>query len=147
MDGSVYVIKQVKILAMSRKEQEAAINEVRILASLDSPYVIKYYDSFIDGDSLNIVMELAEHGNLSTFLKVRSAAAPSPSARLWHQADSLGCAAQKHRSKAVPEAKVWRFFIQLVAGLHHIHERNIVHRDIKALNIMLDKCAASPLPS
>ena len=51
-------------------------------------------------------------------------------------------AAQKHRSKAVPEAKVWRFFIQLVAGLHHIHERNIVHRDIKALNIMLDKCAA-----
>ena len=71
MDGSVYVIKQVKILAMSRKEQEAAINEVRILASLDSPYVIKYYDSFIDGDSLNIVMELAEHGNLSTFLKVR----------------------------------------------------------------------------
>ena len=71
MDDSVYVIKQVKILAMSRKEQEAAINEVRILASLDSPYVIKYYDSFIDGDSLNIVMELAEHGNLSTFLKVR----------------------------------------------------------------------------
>ena len=71
VDGSVYVIKQVKILAMSRKEQEAAINEVRILASLDSPYVIKYYDSFIDGDSLNIVMELAEHGNLSTFLKVR----------------------------------------------------------------------------
>ena len=40
---------------------------------------------------------------------------------------------------------MWRFFIQLVAGLHHIHERNIVHRDIKALNIMLDKCAL-PLP-
>ena len=56
----------------------------------------------------------------------------------------LRCGAQKHRSKAVPEAKVWRFFIQLVAGLHHIHERNIVHRDIKALNIMLDKCAVSP---
>ena len=41
---------------------------------------------------------------------------------------------------------MWRFFIQLVAGLHHIHERNIVHRDIKALNIMLDKCAAPPCP-
>ena len=46
----------------------------------------------------------------------------------------------------MPEAKVWRFFIQLVAGLHHIHERNIVHRDIKALNIMLDKCAPPPSP-
>lgn len=113
-DGSIYVIKQVKILAMSRKEQEAAINEVRILASLDSPYVIKYYDSFIDGDSLNIVMELAENGNLSQWLK-------------------------RHRSKPVPEKLVWRFFIQLVAGMYHIHERNIVHRDLKALNIMLDK--------
>ena len=41
---------------------------------------------------------------------------------------------------------MWRFFIQLVAGLHHIHERNIVHRDIKALNIMLDKCAVPPCP-
>jgi serine/threonine protein kinase len=69
-DNNMYVIKQVKILVMSRKEQEAAINEVRILASLDSPYVIKYFDSFIDADSLNIVMELAEHGNLSQWLKV-----------------------------------------------------------------------------
>jgi hypothetical protein len=39
----------------------------------------------------------------------------------------------------VPENIVWKFFIQLVAGMHHIHERNIVHRDLKALNILLDR--------
>ena len=33
-------------------------------------YVIKYYDSFIDGDSLNIVMEMAENGDLGSYLKV-----------------------------------------------------------------------------
>jgi NIMA (never in mitosis gene a)-related kinase len=113
VDNSEYVIKQVKILVMSRKEQETAINEVRILASLDSPHVIKYYDSFIDVDSLNIVMELASHGNLSDWLKRR-------------------------RSQLVPETTIWKFFLQLVVGIHHIHERNIVHRDIKAANIMLD---------
>ena len=103
IDKNAYVIKQVKILVMSRKEQETAINEVRILASLDSPHVIKYYDSFIDLDSLNIVMEWAEHGNLSEWLK-------------------------KRRNSLVLENTVWKFFLQLVVGIHHIHERNIVHR-------------------
>lgn len=114
VDGNVYVIKKVKILMMSRKEQESAINEVRIMASLDNPYVIKYYDSFIDGDSLNIVMELAEKGNLGVMLK-------------------------KARSKGLSENTVWKLFIQMVLGIFHIHARNIVHRDMKPLNILLDK--------
>ena len=112
-DGGLYVVKQVKILTMSRKEQEAAINEVRILASLNSPYVIRYYDSFIDGDSLNIVMELAENGTLSDALK-------------------------RSRLKNLPERTVWKYFIQLTLGIYHIHQRNIVHRDLKALNVLLD---------
>ena len=31
-----------------RTEQEEAINECRVLAKLDSQYVVKYYESFID---------------------------------------------------------------------------------------------------
>eukprot|EP01052_Picozoa_sp_SAG31_P043788 SAG31_NODE_7412_length_1696_cov_1.253601_1_plen_200_part_00 len=114
VDGNVYVIKKVKILTMSRKEQESAINEVRIMASLDSPYVIKYYDSFIDGDSLNIVMELAEKGNLAVMLK-------------------------KARIKGLAENAVWKLFIQMTLGVYHIHLRNIVHRDMKPLNVLLDR--------
>lgn len=69
-DGQFYVIKQLHIAALGRKEQEEAINEVRILAALDHPNVTRYYDSFIEDGMLNIVMELAEHGTLHDRLKV-----------------------------------------------------------------------------
>jgi NIMA (never in mitosis gene a)-related kinase len=53
-DGELYVIKNVRIMELSRKEQSEAINEVQILAQLKSPFVVRYYDSFIERDSLHI---------------------------------------------------------------------------------------------
>jgi len=50
----MYVIKNVRIVELSFKEQSEAINEVQILAQLKSPYVVRYYDSFIEKDSLHI---------------------------------------------------------------------------------------------
>ena len=35
-------------LCCSRQEQAACIQEVKVLSRLDSPYIIKYYDSFLD---------------------------------------------------------------------------------------------------
>ena len=51
IDDIVYVIKTVRIAELSMHEQEEAINEVKLLSSLDSPFVVRYYDSFIDSDS------------------------------------------------------------------------------------------------
>lgn len=65
----VYVIKSVRISELSFKEQGEAINEVKILAQMNSPYVVHYYDSFIDGDSLQIVMEFCNRGDLQNLLK------------------------------------------------------------------------------
>ena len=57
-DNKPYVIKNVRIIDLSRREQAEAINEVQILAQLDSVYVVKYYDSFIEKDCLFIGMLL-----------------------------------------------------------------------------------------
>lgn len=54
IDESLYVIKNVRIVELSFKEQSEAINEVQILAQLKSPYVVRYYDSFIEKDCLHI---------------------------------------------------------------------------------------------
>jgi serine/threonine protein kinase len=35
--------------------------------------------------------------------------------------------------------QVWKYFLQTAVGLHHIHSRKILHRDIKAMNIFLTK--------
>lgn len=53
-DNLIYVIKNVRIAELSYREQTEAINEVQILAQLKSPFVVRYFDSFIDKESLNI---------------------------------------------------------------------------------------------
>jgi NIMA (never in mitosis gene a)-related kinase len=54
IDSNLYVIKNVRIVELTFKEQSEAINEVQILAQLKSPYVVRYYDSFIEDNSLHI---------------------------------------------------------------------------------------------
>ena len=46
-DGEIYALKKVNIKKLSKKEQANALNEVRILASVNTPYVIGYKESFI----------------------------------------------------------------------------------------------------
>lgn len=53
------------------KERENALNEIRILASLDSPYIVEFKDAFIDQDGriLYVIMEFASGGDLNQILK------------------------------------------------------------------------------
>ena len=57
-DGLDYVIKTMHVHGSSRKEQQDALNEVRLLAGVDHPRVVRYHDSFCEGGKLHIVMEL-----------------------------------------------------------------------------------------
>jgi NIMA (never in mitosis gene a)-related kinase len=53
-DNDVYALKKVKMLNLSDKEKENALNEVRILASLNHPNVISYKEAFIDETSSSL---------------------------------------------------------------------------------------------
>ncbi len=48
VDGNIYALKRVKLLNLSEKEKLNALNEVRILASVKSNYVISYKEAFFD---------------------------------------------------------------------------------------------------
>lgn len=50
-DGQVYALKKVKIGNQTHKDKENAINEVRILSSINHPNVVAYKEAFIDNDS------------------------------------------------------------------------------------------------
>lgn len=64
VDSQIYALKKVKMNNLSDKEQENALNEVRILASLNSPYIVGYKHSFIEANSLCIIMEFLDDGDL-----------------------------------------------------------------------------------
>lgn len=47
-DRKVYALKKVKLGKLKEKEKANALNEVRILASINNPFVIQYKDAFFD---------------------------------------------------------------------------------------------------
>lgn len=63
-DNRVYVLKRINLGDLSESDQRDAIQEVQLMARLNSPYVVKYYDSFIEDSRLHIIMEYCEKGDL-----------------------------------------------------------------------------------
>ena len=65
-DNAVYAMKKVKMQKLSSKEKENALNEVRILASINHPNVIGYKEAFFEDatNCLCIVMENADGGDI-----------------------------------------------------------------------------------
>jgi len=95
---------------LSVKEKQNALNEVRILASINHPNIITYKEAFFEDstNSLCIVMEYADNGDL--YQKIEEC---------------------KKKSTYIPEHTIWKYFINTVRGLKTLHELNIFHRDIK----------------
>ena len=92
-DNELYALKKVKIQTLKPKEKENAVNEVRILASINHPNLIELKEAFLDDTTSNLclVMEYADGGDL--LKKISNA--------------------QKIR-KNFPEEEVWKIFIDMV---------------------------------
>lgn len=65
-DNQEYALKKVKMNGLSEKEKQNALNEVRILASIQNPNIVSYKESFFEdqSQSLCIVMDYADDGDL-----------------------------------------------------------------------------------
>jgi len=53
-DNDQYALKKVRMLKLSDKEKENALNEVRILASINHPNIVAYREAFIDEPSSSL---------------------------------------------------------------------------------------------
>ena len=115
-DNQEYAMKRVNMSTLSEKERENALNEVQILASIQSPNVIGYREAFFDNESMTlcVVMELASGGDLQSIIQK-------------HAKDKTGFS----------EQEIWQYLIQILRGLKALHDKKILHRDIKAANILI----------
>lgn len=70
-DNQYYALKKVKYLELKDKDKKNALNQIRILASIENDNVIKYKEAFFDQKEkiLCVVMELAEGGDLGGMMK------------------------------------------------------------------------------
>ena len=116
IDNKIYALKKVQMLNLSEKQKISSLNEVRVLASIKNKYVINYKEAFLDEKdcTLCLVMEYADRGDLENKIKE-----------------------QKQKSEYFREEDIWKIFINIVKGLKSLHDKGIIHRDIKSSNIFL----------
>jgi NIMA (never in mitosis gene a)-related kinase len=91
--------------------------EAKILEKLDHPNIIKFREVFITktpSTSLHIVMDYAEGGDLFSRIKERN-------------------------GKYFTEPQILDWFTQICLAIKHIHDRKILHRDLKSQNVFLTK--------
>lgn len=101
----------IKIVDVESAEEDVddIIQEIAILSGLHSPYVTRYYGSFLKGSDLWIIMEFCSGGSCADML----------------------------RPGLIPEDYITIIIRELLMGLEYLHNDKKVHRDVKAANILL----------
>jgi NIMA (never in mitosis gene a)-related kinase len=113
-DGKNYALKTVDLSALNQRQREDSVNEIRIMASVTSPFIIGFHEALIHDHRLFIVSEYAKLGDLSHLI-VR----------------------KRQKQRPFKEEAIWRLMLQTLEGLRVLHERGIVHRDLKSANMLV----------
>ncbi|XP_024120060.1 serine/threonine-protein kinase Nek5 isoform X3 [Oryzias melastigma] len=106
------VIKQINLKKMSAKERESSKKEVTLLSKMKHPNIVSFISSFLEKGSLYIVMEFCDGGDLLKKINMQ-------------------------RGVPFSEDQILDLFVQICLGLKHIHDKKVLHRDIKSQNIFL----------
>ena len=114
--GEIYAIKKINITNLTHYENKSIINELKILACHNCPYIIQYESVFIHLNNIYIITEYAQKGDISQLIK-----------------------RYKTNHTYFTENQIWYYFIQICIGLRYLHKNNIIHRDIKPANLFIDK--------
>eukprot|EP00930_Biecheleria_cincta_P015044 TRINITY_DN12680_c0_g2_i1.p1 TRINITY_DN12680_c0_g2~~TRINITY_DN12680_c0_g2_i1.p1 ORF type:complete len:912 (-),score=148.71 TRINITY_DN12680_c0_g2_i1:42-2723(-) len=114
-DGNERVVKGVDLSQRSEKHRLAAAGEAEVMQRLRHPYIVRFRESFMEEDTLAIVMDFAGAGDLRQ--QVRTA---------------------KLAETILPENSLIRWITQALLGVRYMHNLNILHRDLKSENLFLE---------
>ena len=104
-----------KKFTLNPKAKKYLVNEIGILKDIDHPNIVKLYDVKETSQFYYLVTEYCNGGGLS---------------------DCLEQYQEKH-NKAFPEEIVQYLMKQIVSALKYLHNKTILHRDIKLDNILV----------
>ncbi|XP_009364204.2 mitogen-activated protein kinase kinase kinase NPK1 [Pyrus x bretschneideri] len=115
--GELFAVKQVLIAANSASKEKTQAHireleeEVKLLKNLSHPNIVRYLGTAREEDSLNILLEFVPGGSISSLLG---------------------------KFGSFPESVIRMYTKQLLLGLEYLHKNEIMHRDIKGANILVD---------
>lgn len=136
-DDENFVIKQFlrPMDQLTQKEKTEVSREIKLLAHLRHPNIVKFVDSFIEDGIMHIVMEYAAKGTLHKLIVNRDGEYFSED-RIWEM--FVQVSRKKHEIlKFFMLFTGYRYFLQILLSLNYVHCCSVMHRDMKTQNIML----------
>lgn len=117
--GELMAIKEVNVPKSSnnvdeqrhRKMVEALKREITFMKDFDHENIVQYLGFKADSDSMHILLEYVPGGSLHSIL---------------------------NQTGPFEETLIKRYSRQILAGLQYLHDRRIIHRDIKGANVLVD---------
>lgn len=90
-------------------------SELDQLQSLDHPHIVHILELLMDDDHYYFVMELIETGNLLEWIT------------------------QAHKNNwTMTQVDIAKIVMQILKALNYMHKKEIIHRDLKLENVMVD---------
>ncbi|KAG8097896.1 hypothetical protein GUJ93_ZPchr0013g36683 [Zizania palustris] len=112
-EGAFFAVKEVSLLDQGSNAQQSILaleQEIALLSQFEHENIVQYYGTDKEESKLYIFIELVTQGSLSSLY-------------------------QKYK---LQDSQVSAYTRQILNGLVYLHERNVVHRDIKCANILVD---------
>eukprot|EP01012_Entosiphon_sulcatum_P017949 TRINITY_DN226_c0_g1_i1.p1 TRINITY_DN226_c0_g1~~TRINITY_DN226_c0_g1_i1.p1 ORF type:complete len:495 (-),score=82.31 TRINITY_DN226_c0_g1_i1:8-1492(-) len=112
----VFVCKEINLIQIPARDRRSAENEVKLMQTLDHPYIVKLVEAFNTPEKMYIIMEFADGGDLQGYVRDHK---------------------RRNGWKPLPEEQVLLWFVQLCLALDYLHNKRVLHRDLKTANIFL----------
>ena len=108
-NGRIFVAKKTSLTHLSYQNKKHAQSEVKYHSQLNFPFLVKFYEAFVQKDYVVIIMEYCEGGDLFRLIQ--------------HQ---------KEKKCYFEEEQIMTWFVQLLLAIEYIHSNGLLHLDLKS---------------